>query len=228
MRAFTIAALSLLTACSVSQMRISGPSAPSSFVLGRHHDDRNSWMAAGAKTVKRLLYVSDVATNDVFVYNYDTGVQVGQLTGFNYPQGQCVDKNGDVWIANFANGGRGVSVVEYAHGGTHPLAVLVPEGNPIGCSINPKNGRLAVANVTTPGGEPGDIEVWKNRHSIPAMYKNNGCGMLTSPGYDEKGNLYVMGFVDGPHPTNCANLQSGATPWRSFRSQTGRSTIQRA
>ena len=96
--------------------------------------------------------------------------QVGQLTGFHYPQGQCVDKRGDIWIARFANGGSPVSMVEYAHGATNPIATIVPDGNPIGCSVEPITGSLAVANRTIPNQTYGDIEIWRKPLRKPTKY----------------------------------------------------------
>lgn len=105
-----------------------------------HRDHGRSWMARGASAIKKLLYISDIDSYDVFVYNYETGESVGKLTGFNYPQGQCVDKEGDVWITNFGNGSQPVSVVEYAHGGTTPIATVIPDGYPIGLLGRSQNG----------------------------------------------------------------------------------------
>ncbi len=67
--------------------------------LTAHPDRGHSWMAAGAKK-RDLLYVSDVGTYDVDVYSYPRGTQVGVLRGFNFPGGECVDKQGDVFVTN--------------------------------------------------------------------------------------------------------------------------------
>jgi sugar lactone lactonase YvrE len=77
-------------------------------------------MAPGAKRKSALMYVGDWATNDVFVYDYRSGSSVGTLRGFDAPYGMCVDKKGDVYIANFYGG----NVVEYTHGGTTPPSKL--------------------------------------------------------------------------------------------------------
>ena len=69
-------------------------------------------MAPGAKRKSALMYVGDWAANDVFVYDYRSGSSLGTLRGFDAPYGMCVDKKGDVYIANFYGG----NVVEYTHG----------------------------------------------------------------------------------------------------------------
>lgn len=154
-------------------------------------------MAPGAKRIKKLLYISDVQSDSVFVYNYETGTQVGQLVGFNYPQGQCVDRRGDVWVANFGYpGSQGSSVVEYAHGGSRPIATVKPTGSPMGCSIDPVTGDLAVGNWATPYGY-GDIQIWENPSSAPTTYVNDSCGRISSPGFDASGNLYAEGAAVG-------------------------------
>jgi hypothetical protein len=68
-----------------------------------------------------------------------------------------VDAVGDVWIANY----KGKSLVEYAHGGAMPLRTLSTDGTAIGCSINPLNGDVAVANhIVSLGGS--DIQILPN------------------------------------------------------------------
>ena len=41
---------------------------------------------------KNYLYISDAGTNDVVVYRYPSGTEAGVLTGFDEPQGECVDR----------------------------------------------------------------------------------------------------------------------------------------
>ena len=101
------------------------------FVQRPVHSDRSrSWMdpaygVKGAKKKSELLYVGDDSTNDVFVYDYKSGAQVGQLTGFDGPYGMCVDAKGDVYVANFDNG----TTTEYAHGGTTASTPIMPAAN---------------------------------------------------------------------------------------------------
>jgi len=80
-------------------------------------DREDSQMSPTATSIKTLLYISDFVTNDVFVYNYDTGTSVGKLTGFDWPAGQCVDAKGNVWITSIL----GNAVYEFSHGGRKPI-----------------------------------------------------------------------------------------------------------
>jgi hypothetical protein len=83
-------------------------------------DQGTSWMEASAKS-GQLLYISDYTASNVTVYRYPAGALVGTLTGFDAPQGECVDSSGNVWITNSGTS----QLFEYAHGGTSPIATLV-------------------------------------------------------------------------------------------------------
>jgi hypothetical protein len=145
---------------------------------------RASWMDPAAKSIKRLLYVADIVTNDVFVYNYDTGGMVGQLTGFAAPGGLCVDATGDVWITNYT----ALTIDEYAHGGTQQIGRVHTAKMTTGCAVDPTTGDLA---ATWAG--PGAVLRWKNARGRVDGYYNTGCVYLWPPGYDDQGNLYVEG-----------------------------------
>jgi hypothetical protein len=179
------ASCGLLTSCSGSggpqSWGVTGPSAPEGSAARA-----GSWMSPDAKRAD-LLYVSDLNANAVVVYDYKTGTQVGLLTGFAEPAGQCVDAQGDVWITNAI----GDQVMEYAHGGIAPLQVLTTDGSGVGCSIDPRTGDLAVANSFSSLWSTGDIQIFKHASGTPADYTNAvACGAFYPPGYDDKGNLY--------------------------------------
>ena len=106
----------VLAACGGSQS-LGGSAGSGAMMPGVPADRHAAYMAPDAKKKGALMYAGDWATNDVFVYDYPSGKQVGMLTGFDAPYGMCVDKKGDIYISNFYNG----TVVEYAHGGTSPL-----------------------------------------------------------------------------------------------------------
>ena len=122
-------------------------------------DRSPSWMAPGAKK-DDLLYVSDVATADVYVYSYPQGALVGTLTGFTRPAGLCVDTAGDVYVTDlFA-----FQIVEYSHGGTAPIATLKDQRKEPGdCAFDPTTGNLAVSNVSSPYSDPGNVAIYKRR-----------------------------------------------------------------
>jgi hypothetical protein len=150
------------------------------------HERGPSWMSPEAPKIKELLYVSDWGTDDVFIYNYKSGALTGRLTGFAEPYGQCVDKDGNVWITNL----NSKAVVEYAHGRATPLKTLHGAGHSAGCSVDPTTGNLAVANFDLPA----ELQIYKKGAGHAKVYKSSGCDDdMWSPGYGEKGNLYVEG-----------------------------------
>jgi hypothetical protein len=145
-------------------------------------------MRADAHADKRLLYVSDYATNGVFVYDYPSGTQVGMLTGMDAPFGQCVDAKGDVYVANSGNG----IIDEFQHGGTSPIATYDSKGFPAGCSVDAA-GDLAVTNSTTRVGG-GNIMVWLGGKGRPQSYHDEKmCYYLEAASYDAQGNLIAQG-----------------------------------
>src|SRR5579862_3229213 len=119
----SIIAAALLAACGGSQPPIGAPGAmPQSRAVAAHTERNGSWMLPEAKSDKALLYASDAETDSVFVYDYKTGQEVGELYGFTSPYGDCVDKRGDVFLSSEV--GSGGEVTEYTHGGANPLKVF--------------------------------------------------------------------------------------------------------
>jgi DNA-binding beta-propeller fold protein YncE len=141
-----------------------------------------SWMLPAAKSDK-LVYVSDGGNGTVYVLSYSTHKLVGTLTGFHGPAGECVDEHGDVFITDFS----GRDIVEYAHGGTSPIATLVDSNGPAGCSIDPSTGNLAVNN----GG--GSVEVYAQASGTPTTYSFSSSVDFHFCTFDKAGNLFVSG-----------------------------------
>jgi hypothetical protein len=146
-------------------------------------------MAPDAKQ-RELLYVSDDATYDVYVFAYPQGKLVGTLTGFSAPGGLCTDSKGDVFIPN----SLGSTILEYAHGGASPIATFNdrPGAYPGSCDVNPMTGKLTVANTGSGNPNwPGDIAIFPAPSGTPLFYK--AMGHPYSCAYDPEGNLFVDG-----------------------------------
>jgi hypothetical protein len=145
-------------------------------------------MSAEAKR-DDLLYVSDSGRNLVYVFNYPNGKLVGTLTGFYFPQGECTDKKGDVFVTN----SQGSSIDEYAHAGTKRIATLYESyATPDDCAVDRLSGRLAVANEHHGSYEAGDITIFAGTKKPPKEY-----AAIFGPidcAYDASGNLYVDGY----------------------------------
>lgn len=149
---------------------------------------RASWIDAHAKS-GALLYVSDAYANTVSIYSYPQLARVGQLTGFYFVNGMCVDKrDGNVWVMDAFH----YKVIEYAHGGTVPIRTI-PENTayPRACAVHPKSGDLAV--ITDVGDEdPSYVLLFKPGRSVPKYYSDffHAYSMWFG-GYDPHGNLYI-------------------------------------
>jgi hypothetical protein len=207
-------AVALLAGCGGSQSLIGAPSAvqpslrqSSPFaVAGAQNDDGPSWMAPDAKS-KDLLYVSNSKT--VSIYSYPDGKLEGQIRSGYSPGGECADQKGDVFITNLATG----QVLEYAHGGKKPVAILKsPSPDPVGCSIDPTTGNLAVSSLGF--GSSGSVGVYKNAQGTPTIYRHSGLQEYYFCGYDAAGNL----FVDGQNRNSVfkfAELPKGANALES-------------
>lgn len=180
------------TACTEHAANVGTSAIPSAPLRTATH---RSWMLPEAKD-EDLVYVSDAYNNVVDVYDYGRSRQVGTLTGFKSPSGQCVDKEGDVWVTEYA----GDQVFEFAHGRSKPLEVLSTNGSGEGCSVDPKTGALAVGNAqSNPSvGGAADIQVFQVGSTTPIDYYSGSgsedCDDIQAPGYDDHGNLYFEAY----------------------------------
>jgi hypothetical protein len=201
------AALAILTGCNGgagSQIAPAGPIGDSSVAVAAH-TGAASWMSPDAKGMD-LLYVSDLNTGSVDVYSYPGAKLKGRLKGFAVPHGECVDKAGDVFITN-----GGVSqIVEYAHGGTTPIATLNdPHNFPHACSVDPTTGNLAVTSFPL-GSGPGTVQIYKHAKGKPKSITVGNVFQVYFCGYDDKGNLFVDG-TDMHVAFEFAELPAGST-----------------
>lgn len=158
-----------------------------------------SWISAEAKTTK-LVYIDDgdgqVGGDSVDIYSYRTGKLLGQLTGLDKATSLCSDAAGNVFVVNTGK----QDILEYAHGGTTPIATLNDAGwNPWSCAVDPTTGNLAVTNLqeTNQAGQgdgPGSVAVYKRAQGTPKIHALSE--LLTDYewcAYDDHGNLFVDG-----------------------------------
>ena len=131
---------------------------------------------SGGGERKRVLFASDVGTNDVYIFGLPDMKHLGTLTGFNEPQGECSDKHGNVYIANT----KSSQVLEYSHTGT--LLNTYPDtyGYPVGCAINPVNGNLAVTNLQGFTGA-GQVLIYASPTAVPTVRAIRANTTITSP-----------------------------------------------
>ena len=155
-----------------------------------------------------LLYVSDTITSNVYVFSYPNGALTQTLTGFSDPAGECVDSGGDVFVSN-----TGASnILEYAHGGSMPIATLKdPNFFPVGCSVDPMTGNLAVTNFPASSSGQGDVVIYKHAKGRPAgHFASSKMSEMVLCGYDDSGNLFVDGLSQAS-AFEFAELRKGGT-----------------
>lgn len=157
---------------------------------------------------QKLMYISDIGTNDVQVYTFPQGVQAGTLTGFNQPQGECLDGAGDVFITNT----QASNVIEYTHAGTTPVATLNDAGEyPVACAINPRTGDLAVSNAFDTSFYGGSVSTYKKAAGKPTTYPNPLFWQSFFLSFDDEGNIFVDGLGNGSYFTfELAELHKGS------------------
>jgi len=159
-------------------------------------------MASGLAK-RDLLYLSDDGSGNVYVYSFPDAKLQGTLTGLSFPAGECVDGTGDVWIVEEGTN----DIVEYAHGGTIPIATLTdPNNAPEGCSVDPTTGNLAVANAQTLSAGAGSVAVYAHAQGAPTLYTDSQMQFVLFVTYDDRGNLYANG-VDSSLAYRLAELR---------------------
>jgi hypothetical protein len=186
-----VAAIALLTACNAHGGNALPPGTGGGIAAPSLRSQQGSWMTPDAKS-QALLYVSDFGTNDIYVFSFPNGKLVGTLTGFDSPGGECVDASGNVFITNEATA---PNILEYAHGGTTPIATLSdPAGNPLSCSIDPVSGDLAVANTQgATSNAQGNVAIYRKARGKPKVRTDLNVPEVFYCGYDDAGNLFIDG-----------------------------------
>jgi len=174
--AITLAAALLIAGCAGAQPP-----------LLRNADTQTRYVAP-AKT-EALLYVGNPAEGTVEVYSYAQHAHLQTLTGFESPAGLCADTHGNVFVTD----ARARTVVEYAHGGTSPIATLKTTlYYPDACDVDSRTGNLAVAASSSTSGTGGLLVFPKARgnplaYLDPSLYHDAACG------YDAGGDVFVDG-----------------------------------
>ncbi|HEX3368629.1 MAG TPA: hypothetical protein VHS56_03555 [Candidatus Cybelea sp.] len=156
-----------------------------------------------------LLYLTSYAESAVRTYDWPILERRQTLKGLTHEEGLCADTKGNVFVANT----NAHNIVEYAHGGTKPIATLndLIGYFPNSCSIDPISGDLAVTNLAyyRSGSGTGNVVIFRHAAGHPEPYKIATIYAYYMCGYDDRGNLIVDGF--GYHaPGAFAILPHGA------------------
>ena len=153
-----------------------------------------------------LLYVSQ-SNGSVAVYTYWQKTLVRTLTGFSNPQGECVDKNNNVYITDAGNG----DIVEYAHDGKVALRTIDDTPySPYACAIDFTTGNLAVANESGSTGN-GNIAIYAKATGSAMILSDSAISGFQSCVYDDQGNLLASSNGKSYRQTYFAWLPAGGT-----------------
>lgn len=171
---------------------------------------REPFLTTPSTTKQNLLYVSDPGIGAVVVYAYLPAkiAFVGLLEGTSYAAGECVDAAQNVWVA-----AHGV-LLEYAHGGTNPVALLsTPLGSATDCSIDPLTGNLAAVSSF---GNGGAVAIFKKAGGTPKVFVDRNIHQSYTCAYDGTGNLFVDGY-SSTETFILAELPRGARHFRTIQ-----------
>ena len=154
-----------------------------------HRASGKSWMKPDAKGAA-LVYIDSSGLDEIHVYTYPGGQSAGTLTGFDNPLGLCSDAQGNVWVTNAPSNGNSY-LLEYAHGGTKPIAKLDDSGFlPLACSVDATTGNLAVGNSLD------DLAIWTKDRGKPRHYLTSCCVFAPETvTYDSAGDAIFADFT---------------------------------
>ena len=81
---------------------------------------------------------------------------------------------------------------------TSPIKTLNdPNYYPVGCSVDPMTGNLAVSNIFATTGGVGTVAVYAGAKGTATIYTDPQLASVYFVGYDNKGNLFADGFNPG-------------------------------
>jgi hypothetical protein len=190
-------ATALLAGCGGSQPPIGAPATvPQGSAITSQPDRGGSWMLPEAKTGAAtenkargpLLYVTNYTYNTVTVYpaNAKNPAPIATIAGgLNAPVGDCLDRQGTLYVTNEPISGPGW-VTEYPPGKTTPSKVITDGmSTPAFCAID-SNGNLWVTNI---GGPNATEYLYGSKKPRTVITK----GMIYPVGIaiDHSGNLYI-------------------------------------
>ncbi len=185
-------AAALLQGCGGSQPPIAAPGVAEQSPA--HARSKSLVYVASEKGTCYNFFSAGPCHGVVFVLTYPQGKHLGRWIGKENTavEGACADQDGNVFVLWITDSGP--EILEFAHGGTHPikkLSIPVSNGLPDSCSSDPTTGNLAVA-VTIPFKGDGSLFVYPDASGTPKQY-NDVHVSISSVGYDNQGNAFVDG-----------------------------------
>jgi|SRR5579862_144877 len=193
------------TASNAVKQRATVPSAAIRNAVARPNHAK-SWVARDIAGAPRLLFVADYGADDVQIFKMPSMELKGTLTGFDFPEGECTDKSGNIWITNTG----AFQLLEYSRTGTLLNTLDDAYGYPSACAFD-KNGNLAVANIESATAGAGNIVVYANATGTGTVYTNSALFLYFFVGYDPNGNLYFDGMDSSRTTSYFGELPQGSS-----------------
>lgn len=154
-------------------------------------------LAPAQPATKRHALLYAAYDYDLALYSYPGGAFVRQVSLRNSPDALCSDARGNVWVTTGRYNGHETQVLEFSHAGTTPIAIVNgPSNNPLGCSVDPTTGNLAVSTLGygSSSQNPGYVLVYRDAPKYPPIsYKITQDGHFFYCAYDSQGDLFVDG-----------------------------------
>jgi hypothetical protein len=187
-RAFAAGAVFALASCSPGQ-----PIALPGSAQGAPASERGA-------TSGDLMYAGAADGKHIYVFSYPDGKLVKRIAspaGTISLQGLCSDASGNVFVtglskppkSGFATG----YVYKYAHGGSKILKTLqFGRARPVGCTVDPVTGTLAVALAGVSSGS-GELETFLPGGTGSHTYYSYSIQNFFYCAYDGSGTLYATG-----------------------------------
>jgi hypothetical protein len=173
----------------------------------KHRSNRGkSWISPDAAGLPRLLYISDYGADDVDIFSLPKMTLKGSITGLSFPEGECSDASGNIWIAN--TGAQ--EMLQYSRTGTLLKTLSIANEYPAGCAVNKATNDLAVTNIVSVSG-PGDLMIFKNGSGSGTTYTDADIYEYFFAGYDNSGNLFFDGTNSDRSASFLAELPSGSS-----------------
>jgi hypothetical protein len=150
------------------------------------------WISAAARAATTTtLFVSNAYTDDVTLYDVTSrnGPPIGTITtGISGPAGLAVDKPGNLYVSNTANG----TVTMYAPGQKTPAVTYSKELTFPGSVAVGVDGTVYVGNIVDGSFSPGSVVEYPKGSTTPSLtIKDSNFLGVAALALDAKNNLYV-------------------------------------
>lgn len=154
-----------------------------------------------------LLYLP---MGQFYVYDFKARKQLANENKYTVVAA-CSDRKGNVYgLDGFAK------IWEFGAGTLNIVKTLVDyDGESVGCSVNPRNGDLAVTNSIGEDGDPANVLIYSRGASAPKKY--NLQERESTAGYNPNGDLFVDGEGSGCKTACLEELPYGSSSFRILK-----------